>query len=229
MRLDYYVAHAANLSRKDAKIAIAKKRVSLNGAEQLKANTNVAETDHVLLDGASLHFIKNRYYLFHKPKGVVCATEDAEHPIVLDLFPHDLKKELKIVGRLDKDTSGLLLLTTDGQWLHRVTSPRQNVPKTYLVDLAEKIDLDKIKQLEQGVQLKGEASLTKPASIVQHQDNRISLTISEGKYHQVKRMLAAVGNRVVALHRTRIGGITLPDSLAEGDWLSLTTEQIDLF
>ena len=229
MRLDYYLAHAANLSRKEAKIAIAKKRVTVNGQSVLKANCPVNDDDTVLFNDMPLTFIKDRYYMFYKPKGVVCATEDSEHPVVFDLLPHEIKKELKIVGRLDKDTSGLLLLTTDGQWLHRITSPRQDVPKTYLVELADEIDADGIAQLEQGVLLNGETNLTKSATVVLHHKKKISLTISEGKYHQVKRMLAAIGNKVVELHRSQIGDVVLTDDMAEKDCIALTAAQIRLF
>lgn len=228
MRLDYFLAHAAGLSRKLAKQLIAKQRVSVNGTTQLKANSAVYEHDKVYLDDTLLSFSKERYYLFYKPKDVICAVTDGENPVIFDLLPQSIIKNLKIVGRLDKDTTGLLLLTTDGQWLHQVTSPKQNVPKTYLVELAEDITDMAISQLEQGVQLNGEAALTKPAVVVQHTQKTISLTISEGKYHQVKRMLAAVGNRVIGLHRTQIGDLALTNfpSLQEGEFLSLTPDQV---
>lgn len=229
LRLDYYLAHAANLSRKEAKIAIARKRVRVNGEKQLKANSSVTDQDEVLLDSVELRFAQDRYYMFHKPKGVVCATEDAEHSVVFDLLPNEIKKELKIVGRLDKDTSGLLLLTTNGQWLHRITSPKQNIPKTYLVDLDDDISDQAINELEKGVLLNGESDLTKTATVKLHNSKQISLTISEGKYHQVKRMLGAVGNHVVGLHRSQIGTINLPDNLSEGEVLELTVEQADQF
>ncbi|TBR38253.1 pseudouridine synthase [Marinomonas agarivorans] len=226
MRLDYFLSHSAGLSRKLAKQAIAKQRVSVNGHKKLRANSVVSENDTILLDDVLLSFSHERYYAFHKSKGVICATEDSDNPVVFDFLPQDVLKNLKIVGRLDKDTTGLLLLTTDGQWLHQITSPRRHVTKTYLVNLADKITAAEIQQLEQGVQLNGESNLTKPAIVKQHTDKQISLTITEGKYHQVKRMLAAVGNRVDALHRTQIGEFVLPETLKENTFLSLTPEQI---
>ena len=228
MRLDYYLAHAANLSRKEAKIAIAKGRVLVNGESKLKANTSVTDSCDVILDKKSLSFQQNRYYMMHKPEGVVCALQDDEHSVVLDLLPNEIKKELKVVGRLDKDTTGLLLLTTDGQWLHKITSPKHDCPKTYLVDLANKIEQDAVNALEQGVLLNGEIDLTKPAKVVVHSDKQISLTISEGKYHQVKRMLAAVGNKVEALHRSQIGALVLPEALPLGEFQELSQEQAAL-
>lgn len=228
MRLDYYLAHAANLSRKEAKIAIAKGRVLVNGESKLKANTGVTDSCDVILDKKPLSFQQNRYYMMHKPEGVVCALQDDEHSVVLDLLPNEIKKELKVVGRLDKDTTGLLLLTTDGQWLHKITSPKHDCPKTYLVDLADKIEQDAVNALEQGVLLNGEIDLTKPAKVVVHSDKQISLTISEGKYHQVKRMLAAVGNKVEALHRSQIGSLVLPEALPLGEFQELSQEQAAL-
>ncbi|WP_438466404.1 pseudouridine synthase [Marinomonas sp. PE14-40] len=228
MRLDYYLAHAANLSRKEAKIAIARGRVLVNGESKLKANTSVTDNCDVILDKKSLSFQQNRYYMMHKPEGVVCALQDDEHSVVLDLLPNEIKKELKVVGRLDKDTTGLLLLTTDGQWLHKITSPKHDCPKTYLVDLADKIEQDAVSALEQGVLLNGEIDLTKPAKVVIHSDKQISLTISEGKYHQVKRMLAAVGNKVEALHRSQIGSLVLPAALPLGEFQELSQEQAAL-
>jgi len=226
LRLDYYLAHAANLSRKEAKIAIAKGRVIVNGEDKLKANTGVADTCNVMLDKVSLSFQLNRYYMMHKPAGLVCALQDDEHPVVLGLVPHEIQKELKIVGRLDKDTTGLLLLTTDGQWLHKVTSPKHDCPKTYLVDLVDAITDEAVAALEQGVLLNGESDLTKAAHVVVHTETQISLTISEGKYHQVKRMLAAVGNKVEGLHRTHIGSVALGDDLALGEFKALSPEQV---
>lgn len=226
MRLDYYLAHAANLSRKEAKIAIARGRVLVNGESKLKANTGVTESCRVLLDKVPLSFSQNRYYMMHKPADVVCALKDDEHGVVIDLLPHEIQKDLKIVGRLDKDTTGLLLLTTDGQWLHKITSPKHDCPKTYLVGLAQAITDNAVTELEQGVLLNGESELTKPAKVVVHSPMQISLTISEGKYHQVKRMLAAVGNRVETLHRSQIGGVTLTDELPLGAYQALSEEQV---
>lgn len=229
MRLDYYLTHTANLSRKEAKIAIGKKRVSVNGEVVLKANAKVSEQDKILLDNTQLAFIQQQYYMLHKPVGVVCATEDADRPTVLDLLPAQISKHLKIVGRLDKDTSGLLFLTSDGQWLHTITSPKKKIPKTYLVELAEDIAPQAITELEQGVLLRGEDKPTSPAVVQCHNSKQISLTITEGKYHQVKRMLGAVGNRVIGLHRSKIADIELPKTLMEGEYKALTPEQIDSF
>lgn len=229
MRLDYFLAHAAGFTRKEAKSAVAGRRVTVNGEPVLKANHKVPDDATICLDGEKVVLEGPRYYMFFKPKDAVCATEDADHRTVLDCLPDNIRKDLKIVGRLDKDTTGLLLLTTDGDWLHRITSPKRECGKTYLVDLAMDISDSDIEQLVQGVQLHGESHLTRPATVTRHSSRQISLTISEGKYHQVKRMLAAVGNRVIDLHRTQIGGVALDAALRSGEFRPLTASEIASF
>ena len=226
MRLDYYLAHAEGMSRKEAKVAVSKGQIEVNGQLVKKANHQVSESDNVLLQGRQLVWQQERYYMLHKPADYVCATQDAEHAIVLDLLPNQLHKDLKIVGRLDKDTTGLLLLTTDGQWLHRITSPKHACRKTYLVNLATAISADAVSQLEEGVMLNGESVATLAATVEVLADTCIRLTIEEGKYHQVKRMLAAVGNKVVALHREKIGAVLLDEGLTEGEFRILTPTEV---
>ncbi|BFM51221.1 pseudouridine synthase [Marinomonas sp. THO17] len=229
MRLDFYLSHVTELARKAAKIAAAKGRVTVNGEVVKKANHRVLETDHICLDGEPLAWPTEGYYLLHKPAGYVCANEDPEHPIVLDLLPNHLGQKLNIVGRLDKDTTGLLLLTTDGQWLHRITSPRHVCPKRYYVKLKDVISQQSIEQLEAGVLLRGESQLTKPAEVEWLSEKEIYLTIQEGKYHQVKRMLASVGNKVEQLHRDRIGPLQLDKNLPLGEYRALTAQEIAFF
>ncbi|WP_191602773.1 pseudouridine synthase [Marinomonas algicola] len=227
MRLDFYVSHAEGMSRKDAKINITKGRVEINGTVIKKANHQVKESDELTLDDVVLSWPTERYYLLHKPVDYVCATQDDEHPIVLDLLPVNLHKDLKVVGRLDKDTTGLLLLTTDGQWLHRITSPKHECSKTYLVHLSYPIDQQAVTRLMEGVMLNGEAAPTRPAKVEIVTETCIRLTIQEGKYHQVKRMLAAVENHVVALHRESIGNVRLDETLALGEFRALTPKEVD--
>ncbi|GAB3485016.1 pseudouridine synthase [Marinomonas epiphytica] len=229
MRLDFYLSHVTALSRKAAKIAAAKERVTVNGVVVKKANHAVQENDLVCLDGESLAWPSEGYYLLHKPAGYVCANTDADHPTVLDLLSDHRGQDLNIVGRLDMDTTGLLLLTTDGQWLHRITSPRNACPKRYRVTLAEPIDANAIASLETGVMLNGEDKPTLPAKVESVNEKEIYLTIQEGKYHQVKRMLAAVGNKVLQLHRDQIGALCLDETLLEGEYRALTEQEIALF
>jgi 16S rRNA pseudouridine516 synthase len=146
--------------------------------------------------------------------------------VVIDLLPDELAGRLHPVGRLDLGTTGLLLLTSDGQWSHRITSPRHHCSKTYRVTLAEPLSDEAQRQLETGLQLRNDNNTTRPASVERLSDGVIDLTITEGRYHQVKRMVAAIGNHVDALHRHRIGSLALDDSLAPGEFRHLTDTEI---
>ena len=226
MRLDQYLANSTGLSRKDAKRAIGTGRAQINGEPCKQAKQQVSEADDVWLDGEPVNLPGEHYLMMHKPEGVISATTDSAQPTALDLLPAALAARVHIAGRLDKDTTGLLLLTSDGQWSHQITSPRHQCPKTYRVTLAEALTDSARTQLEQGIVLKGESSPTQPAQVAVIRDDQIDLTIHEGRYHQVKRMLAAVGNRVVALHRHRIGPLVLDDTLQPGDYRELTANEV---
>ena len=226
MRLDYLIANATALSRRDAKRAIGQGRVQVDGAECRQASIKLSEQSTVTLDGQPVVLADDTYLMLHKPAGVVSATIDSHHTTALDLLPGELRAGVHIVGRLDQDTTGLLLLTTDGQWSHRITSPRSACDKTYRVTLAESITAEAIEQLKTGVMLKDDPEPTRPAQVQPLSDTMIELTIQEGRYHQVKRMLAAVGNRVVALHRQRIGAIELDAALGPGEYRALTEDEV---
>jgi 16S rRNA pseudouridine516 synthase len=226
MRLDYFIANATSLSRKDAKRAIGKGQVEHNGKSCRQASSQVKEGDSIKLDGVTLALPGERYLMLFKPEGVISATSDSQQPTVLDLLPADMRQGLHIAGRLDRDTTGLLLLTTDGQWSHRITSPRAGCDKTYRVALSEPITREAVDQLVAGVLLKGESDVTLPAGIDVMEDRIIELTIHEGRYHQIKRMMAAVGNHVTSLHRLRIGTIKLDSALAPGEFRELTSDEV---
>jgi len=229
-RLDFFVAHAAGLSRKHAKALIRDGAVTVTGEDGvlragLKANSSVAPGECVRLDGQALTLPGQRYLMLHKPAGRVCALEDAL-PTVMDLIPADQRRDLRIVGRLDRDTTGLLLLTTDGQWAHRLMSPRHHCAKRYRVTTAEPLDETQLIRLREGVVLHDDPAPTRPAEARAMSDTELLLTIREGRYHQVKRMLAAVGNRVIALHREAVGDIELDPGLPAGAWRPLTDAEI---
>lgn len=226
MRLDQFIAHCTPLSRKEAKRAIARGRVTVQGLPCRDAAKKITEDCPVCLDGEGLHRPGERYLMLNKPAGVVSATTDADHPTALDLLPHELVRDLHIAGRLDLDTTGLLLLTTDGQWSHRITSPRTDCPKVYEVTLDTPLSEEAERQLTRGVRLKSEDRTTRPAGVRRLDDRIIELTISEGRYHQVKRMLAAVSNHVQALHRIQVGNIQLDPGLAPGEFRPLTPEEV---
>lgn len=227
MRLDQFIANSTSLSRKEAKRAISRGKVTVNEHVCKGANTRLANDDRVMLSGSALALPSHRYLMMNKPAGVVSATTDSDHPTALDLLPADITRNLHIAGRLDADTTGLLLLTTDGQWSHRITSPRTDCPKTYRVTLSEPLTAAAAQQLEHGVDLHNDPRPTRPARVTTLEDRLIELTLSEGRYHQVKRMLAAVGNHVEALHRSRIGPVKLDDALAPGGYRELTRQEKD--
>ena len=226
VRLDYFIASATGLSRKEAKRAIGKGRVEHNGHPCRQAAAKVKTDDAIRLDGLALALPQERYLMLFKPEGVISATTDSQQPTVIDLLPSDIRQGLHIAGRLDRDTTGLLLLTTDGHWSHRVTSPGSGCDKSYRVVLSEPVSREAIAQLETGVVLKGEPTPTQPADVRPIDDRTIELVIREGRYHQIKRMMAAVGNHVVRLHRSRIGKIALDAALAPGQFRALTTGEI---
>ena len=227
MRLDKYVAHRSGPSRKDAHIAIKKGRVLVGGLKITSAKHTV-DDDEVSLDGEPLIIQGHSYFMLNKPEGYVCATTDAEHPTVLDLLPATAPNQaLQIAGRLDIDTTGLVLITSDGQWNHAITSPNKRLGKRYRVTLAEPL-IDTAEQLfNEGVLLNNESKATKPAKLERISATECYLTISEGKYHQVKRMFAVAGNRVVKLHREQVGAILLDNDLAPGSYRVLTASEIN--
>ncbi|CAB1213258.1 pseudouridine synthase [Acinetobacter bouvetii] len=178
--------------------------------------------------GESFDYREKVYIALNKPQGYECSHQATHHFSVFDLFDDVLlNRGLQCVGRLDQDTSGLLLLTDDGQFLQALTHPKKHVAKVYRMHTADPVTVEQIQQLEQGVELRNEAGLFAATDVMQLGDNELQLTIHQGVYHQVKRMLAAVGNRVEQLHRQQIGGLALPE-LEEGQWIYLDPVQIDL-
>lgn len=227
MRLDQFIASTTPLSRKEAKRAIGQGRVIVDDQACRQASTHISANARVTLDDDLLALPGDRYLMLNKPEGVVSATTDSDHPTALDLLPANLRQNLHIAGRLDADTTGLLLLTSDGQWSHRVTSPRVKCPKTYRVTLSDPITEAALQQLRAGMELRNDPRPTKPAKAMRVGEYEIELTISEGRYHQVKRMLAATGNRVEALHRISIGAIALDSNLTPGAFRELTEAEIN--
>ncbi|MEM0514201.1 16S rRNA pseudouridine(516) synthase RsuA [Pseudoalteromonas sp. YIC-827] len=227
-RLDKFISNLAEIPRTHAKAAIKKKRVTVNGEVTRQLDLSVTEQDEIMLDGEILTYQGIRYFMLNKPEGYVCANSDELHATVFELLDEPNLSELHIAGRLDIDTTGLVLISNDGQWSHQITSPKKQKFKTYLVELAEPLSEQAVSELEQGVQLHGERDLTLPAKVEVLAPYQIRLHIVEGKYHQVKRMLAAVGNKVVTLHREAIAGIELDPELAPGEYRLLSEEEIAL-
>jgi 16S rRNA pseudouridine516 synthase len=229
MRLDKFVSHATGLPREISKRLIRKRQVQVNGTMVSNAAYQVVETDVVSMEGQDLHIAGPRYLMLHKPVGYVCANEDGDHPTVLDLIDDMDKEGLSIGGRLDIDTTGLVLLSDDGQWLHRVTSPKHLFSKVYRATLQEPLSQQTIDSFAAGMLLRGEDKPTAPAQCEVLPDNGARVALNEGRYHQVKRMFAACGNHVLSLHRESIGTVTLDDTLAEGQTRALTDTEIQGF
>ena len=222
MRLDGFVSKAAGVSRSQARTWIRRGEVRVDGQPVREAGYRLDADTRVSVGREELSLPGGLYLMLHKPRGLLSATRDAHQQTVLSLLPDALAARVHLAGRLDKDTSGLLLLTDDGDWSHRVTAPARHCGKVYVADLADAIDDTGMSRLADGVMLRAERVPTRPARLERLGPARVRITITEGRYHQVRRMFAAVGNRVLALHRERIGGLALDPSLAPGRWRELT-------
>lgn len=225
-RLDKFLSSQTALSRKEAQKAIKEKRVLLNGAVIRAADTKVdTEADTVSLDGQPLTYQQYVYYMMDKPEGVVSATKDRDERTVLDLLPPELRRDgLFPAGRLDKDTTGLLLITDDGDFAHRMLSPKKHVQKRYIATLDREPEDSIIASFEAGVVL-GDGTVCKSGRAELLGGCRVAAEISEGKYHQVKRMFASLGYHVEALRRVRIGNLSLDAGSQPGDMRVLTAEE----
>lgn len=229
-RLDKFLSEYTGLSRSQATKALRQNLVKVNQQLVKDGTLKVSPEDVVEFDGETLEWVSgNQYFLLYKPEGYVCSHDDGEYPTVYQFFDYPLSSRLHTAGRLDVDTTGLVLLTDDGQWSHRITSPKYHCEKTYLVTLADPVEDFYLEQCAQGILLKGEKQPTKPAQIEIIDDYNLNLTIVEGKYHQVKRMFAALGNKVIALHRWRISQIILDPQLEEGQYRALTDAEVQSF
>lgn len=221
MRLDKYLAHLQVGSRAEVKQLIKKKSVTVNGDVVRDPGFAVTESMQVKVSGRLVSGQLAVTYVMNKPAGVITATKDPQARTVLDLIAtSDRRPGLFPVGRLDKDTTGLLLLTTDGVLGHELLSPKHHVDKTYLATLDGKLTPEMIVQLEAGIEFKDFTSA--PAQVQSVGDRQAEITIHEGKFHQVKRMFHAVGVEVVNLQRLSIGGLRLPDDLQAGQYRMLT-------
>jgi len=215
-------------SRKDCGELARSGRVKVNGAACVHPDQEFA-SEHLILnvDGEDWAFRTHAYLVLHKPAGYECSRQPRDHASVFALLPAPLvNRGVQCVGRLDQDSTGLLLFSDDGDFIHQHSSPRRAVGKTYRVTCKHPLSDDMLEQLRGGVLLRDETSLLAARRCLRLGEHELELTIAEGKYHQVKRMLAAVGNRVVRLHRCAVGGYSLPAMLAEGHWQWL--EEADL-
>lgn len=231
MRLDKLLAHLNCGSRKEVQAMIRAGRVQINGAVERDPAAKVdSDTAQVMLDGQAQQYQAQRYYMLNKPAGVITASRDARHDTVLDLFPEDIRRGLFAVGRLDKDTEGLLIVTDDGALSHALMSPSRHVYKVYEATVEGELAPDAEARFEKGLTLK-DGTVCLPARLERlagDDAQHVRVTLREGKYHQVKRMIAAVGGVVVQLRRVQLGGLLLDPALKEGEFRALTDQELVL-
>lgn len=226
MRLDKYLSNFSGLSRKEARQVIKDGDVLVDGEMQTDPTCNISADAQVQWSGMHIAPAGPRYFMLNKPAGYVCANSDSHNATVFELLDEDDMESLQVAGRLDIDTTGLVLITDDGQWNHRVTSPKTKKSKIYCVQLAEPVPATAVDIFSAGILLRNESKRTRPAHLEIITPTQVRLTIHEGKYHQVKRMFAAIGNQVLALHRERIANIELDADLAPGEYRALTAAEI---
>lgn len=230
MRLDKYLANMGVGTRSEVKILIKKGRVEVNGMRATGPEQKISEEqDEIWVDDQVIGYNKYEYLMLHKPAGVVTATEDKRDRTVLDLIDSPLKKQLFPVGRLDKDTEGLLLLTNDGALAHRLLSPKKHVSKVYYARIAGCVTKEDVQAFSEGLDLGDFTSMPAELKILSAgEESEIEVTVCEGKFHQVKRMFEAVGKKVLYLKRLSMGKLCLDERLEVGEYRPLTQEEIGL-
>jgi 16S rRNA pseudouridine516 synthase len=227
MRLDRFLSNLPQLNRQAARQLLASGRVRVDGVVVGDGLTEISQFSRIEVDSELLQAGKAaRYFMLHKPIGVVSATDHERHCTVLDLLDEPDKAELHLAGRLDLNTSGLLLITNDGQWSRRLTEPRSRLGKVYRVETEQPITPEYIEVFAQGLYFAYEDLTTLPAELVILDSHNALLTLHEGRYHQVKRMFGHFQNKVIGLHRLSMGAIQLDPQLAPGQYRALSAAEI---
>lgn len=233
MRLDRYLSEATELTRSQAKRVLRLNEVTVDGEIVRDGSRQVSDDDEVRWLGEALSRVGWRYLMIYKPTGVECSLQPTHYPSVMSLIEIPLRDRLHPVGRLDVDTSGLLLVSDDGQWTHRVTAPKRECVKRYRAILAEPMSTDAAvrvaKRFAEGIELHGDEKRTRPASFERLDDYQVLIGVTEGRYHQVRRMLVAVGHPLKSLHREAIGPLELDEDLEPGECRHLTPEEVAAF
>ena len=232
MRLDKYLAEMGVGTRQEVKKQIRQGKAAVNGTVVKAADTKIDETsDEVTISGRNISYVSYEYYMLNKPAGVVSATEDRRDTTAIDLIKEKKRKDLFPVGRLDKDTEGLLLITNDGDLAHRLLAPKKHVDKVYYAKIDGMVTEEDVKRFAEGIDIGAEEEeMTRPAKLdimKSAEESEIRLTIHEGKFHQVKRMFLAVGKEVTYLKRERMGTLCLDENLKPGEYRLLTEEEIE--
>lgn len=228
-RLDRFVSQKLHIKRQSVRLLLAQKRIHVDGIIAQSGQQRIGPFQHVCFDEQVLQQNSPYYIMLHKPIGVVSATQDAKHTTVIDIINHPEKQQLHIAGRLDFNSTGLLLLTNNGAWSKQISHPDTDTPKTYQVTLAKPITEQYIQAFEQGFYFSYEDIHTAPALLTILSPYRAEVVIKEGKYHQVKRMFGQLGNEVLSLHRSQIGQLILDPHLQAGQSRELGTKEIEMF
>ena len=229
MRLDKFLANAGVGTRREVREILKERKITVNGNIENDGSRHIDEvTDEILINNERLSYNEFIYLMLNKPDGVISATEDIKHKTVIDLLDEKYKRYQPFpVGRLDQDTEGLLILTNDGVLAHNLLSPKKHINKTYYVELNRKLTSGAIEKIENGLQLLDNL-ITKEAKVELYDEDKKKcyITITEGKYHQVKRMFAAVNNKVLYLKRVKMGNLELDESLSLGEYRELTALEL---
>lgn len=236
-RLDRFIAQRHSASKADARLWIAQSKIRVDGAFAVSVQQLVDEFSCIEIDGQPLQSHQPLYMMLNKPVGFLSATKDLQHPVVTDLIIHNPRENLTqnltqnptglhLVGRLDLHSSGLTLLTNDGLWSQNLIAPQNKVPKVYEVVLQNPIDEKTIQGFAKGIYFAYEQSVTRPALLEKRSAYVARVTLWDGRFHQIKRMFKAFGNRVMALHRTQIGQVKLDENLLPGQWRYLTAHEV---
>jgi len=227
LRLDKFLASSKIGTRKEVKKLIKAGVVRVNGRIVKDPSFDVKENDVIEVRGSKVEPPRKVYIILNKPKGFVSSTKDPRDPTVVDLIDHPYSEDLFPVGRLDKDAEGLIILTNDGEFAHKVISPKYAVEREYLVKVDRRVNERILRDLTSGVKLKdGHVAKAKEVKIVSEEGGEISLVLTEGKYHEVKRMLSAAGLKVLSLKRIRLGNLKLDENLSPGSWRELDEREV---
>ncbi|MFC6301278.1 pseudouridine synthase [Pseudomonas sp. CCM 7893] len=227
MRVDRFLSNLPRFNRQQVRLLLVERRIRVDGHVVSDPHHEVREFSQVSLDDEVLQTGKPaRYFMLHKPQGCVSATADPQHRTVLDLLDEPDKGELHIAGRLDFNTTGLLLITNDGQWSRRLTQPQTKLPKVYYVETEQDIGPEYATTFAAGLYFAFEDLTTQPAELLVLSPRTARLSITEGRYHQVKRMFGHFDNKVIRLHRERMGPLVLDENLAPGQYRTLTDAEI---
>lgn len=229
MRLDRFLVQHCRLRKRAVQLILAQRRVQVDGISVDCGNMIINHFSHICLDHQPLQAHQGYYLMLNKPVGVVSATQDQLHKTVIDLLDYSYKSQLHIVGRLDLNSSGLLLFSNDSRWSKQITEPKVKVPKRYLVTLAKPITPDYVAAFADGMYFSYENITTMPAQVTILSDYSAEVVLYEGKYHQLKRMFGRFRNKVLSIHRLSVGKLKLDDALKPGANRLLTADEVMLF